>query len=638
VPHYYPLHVYYTLIPILVRGFCAIAFLFLSYYYLRANRMRTARWGGNAYIVFVVTYTILYLDIPAEEWVGYNLGHRVTFLDIVDVLTSLLIPPLLFHIFYNNERDYLPLRRIWLTCLGITYALSLAGLIVAAATIMGALRIAVPRTLGNVLMMPPVILAIVGSLAVLCTTRRPYQNLRDCNQRRGMLLLVTVWGCIAVLWGLWGNESWIVPFRDACPLAFVFMVTYHVERYTFFDVLIKKATFFYSSLLLLTLYMVFVTPWMWGLPLRGWIGSLIWGLSVWPIVLLAPWGQRKLSAWLDRLWLGRRFLPGQASSYFQTGLQNANSESELIHRAMELLSEIFQSEAEVLLGASTALFEKEAGESMQAPIRLHGEGVGLIRIQPRAHSPRFLSEDIDLLASLAETFSFLLENMRLREQHLEQEKREQELLLETNRSELRALRAQINPHFMFNALNTIAGLIPRRPERAEQTIEQLAEVFRYTLSRSEREWVRLHEELEAVRAYLAIEQTRFGDRLQFSVVAGEGTESVRIPTMIVQTLVENAVKHGVGAIRTPGKIEVSATVSAERLLIEVRDNGPGFEEASMRSFDHSGNGHGLRNIRERLRGYFGDAARLSIGRDATLGITVVNVEMPRTAQAVEVAP
>ena len=89
---------------------------------------------------------------------------------------------------------------------------------------------------------------------------------------------------------------------------------------------------------------------------------------------------------------------------------------------------------------------------MQAPIRLHSERAGLIRIQPRAHNPRFLSEDIELLASLAETFSFMLENLRLREQHLWQEKREQELLLETNRAELRALRAQVNPHFMFNAL------------------------------------------------------------------------------------------------------------------------------------------------------------------------------------------
>jgi len=138
---------------------------------------------------------------------------------------------------------------------------------------------------------------------------------------------------------------------------------------------------------------------------------------------------------------------------------------------------------------------------MQAPIGHHGRQIGLISILPRVRGPRFLSEDVALLSSLAETYSFLLDNLRLREERAQREGRERNLLLEAQRSELRALRAQINPHFMFNALNTIAGLIPRRPDRAERTIEQLAEVFRYTLRRSEREWVPLDEELEAVRAY-----------------------------------------------------------------------------------------------------------------------------------------
>jgi LytS/YehU family sensor histidine kinase len=259
--------------------------------------------------------------------------------------------------------------------------------------------------------------------------------------------------------------------------------------------------------------------------------------------------------------------------------------------------------------------------SLSAPIVLHGAPAGEIRIGPRPQSPRFLSEDIALLSSLAEAFSFLLENTQLRERRFLDQQRERELQLNASRSELKALRAQVNPHFLFNALNAIAGLIPRDPDRAERTIEQLAEVFRYALRGSEREWVRLEDELEAVRAYLDVEQARFGDDLR----------NARIPAMVVQTLVENATRHGVGAIGTPGVVEVLASASGETLRIEVRDNGPGFRADRLPPSQSRDGGYGLRNVRERLRGHFGDAASLTIGRDASLGMTVVSLEMPRAA-------
>src|SRR5262249_46906791 len=151
-------------------------------------------------------------------------------------------------------------------------------------------------------------------------------------------------------------------------------------------------------------------------------------------------------------------------------------------------------------------------ESVRMPVGL-GENPGAeISLRSDESRKRFLSEDLALLASLAESLAFLLENLRLRDKRLEQEKRVEELELSANRLELKALRAQVNPHFLFNALNTIAGLIPRFPARAQQTIEQLAEVFRFTLRRMDREWVRLEEEMEAVRAYLDVEQARFGNR------------------------------------------------------------------------------------------------------------------------------
>jgi len=225
----------------------------------------------------------------------------------------------------------------------------------------------------------------------------------------------------------------------------------------------------------------------------------------------------------------------------------------------------------------------------------------------------------------------------LREKRLEQEQRERELILNTRRLELKALRAQTNPHFLFNALNTIASLIPRNPDRAEETVEELAEVFRYTLLRSEREWVLLEEQLDAVQAYLDIEQARFGDALCFQVECRGDTAGVRVPAMVVQTLVENSVKHGVAMLTSPGVVEVRVNVSQSTVRIEVSDNGPGFQSTAIPKPKRNGTGYGLRNIQERLRGYFGDSSRLAIGRDVAGAGTAVSIEVPRTLHTVGAA-
>ena len=130
--------------------------------------------------------------------------------------------------------------------------------------------------------------------------------------------------------------------------------------------------------------------------------------------------------------------------------------------------------------------------------------------------------------------------------------------LHASRSELKALRAQINPHFLFNALNSIAGLIHRDPAVADRTIEQLADVFRYALRGAESEWALLDDELDFVRAYLEVERARFGERLHVEVEIEEAARGARVPTMIVQTLVENAVKHGAASVRGPASVIVRA--------------------------------------------------------------------------------
>jgi LytS/YehU family sensor histidine kinase len=195
----------------------------------------------------------------------------------------------------------------------------------------------------------------------------------------------------------------------------------------------------------------------------------------------------------------------------------------------------------------------------------------------------------------------LRENVRFRE-------REQELRLLAGRAELKALRAQINPHFLFNALNAIAGLIHTQPGRAEDTVERLADVFRYTLRKSGAEWVRLDEEMEFVAACLAVEQARFGERLSIEIAVPPDAGAVRVPAMCVQPLVENAIKHGAAQREEQGRITVSAAVRDGRVAIHVTDNGPGFPPGFV--LETSG-GHGLRNVAERISGYYGASGRLA---------------------------
>jgi LytS/YehU family sensor histidine kinase len=145
-------------------------------------------------------------------------------------------------------------------------------------------------------------------------------------------------------------------------------------------------------------------------------------------------------------------------------------------------------------------------------------------------------------------------------------------------------------------------LIPTQPALADQTVEELAQVFRYTLRKSENEWVHLEEEAEFAAAYLRVEQARFGDRLRVNIAIDPAAATASIPAMCIQPLIENAVRHGASLVEGCGAVSLRATLEDENLVIEVSDNGPGFPPGF--SIADSG-GHGLRNVAERLNGYYG---------------------------------
>jgi signal transduction histidine kinase len=205
----------------------------------------------------------------------------------------------------------------------------------------------------------------------------------------------------------------------------------------------------------------------------------------------------------------------------------------------------------------------------------------------------------------------------------DKERQEVQLRALAAQAELRALKAQIDPHFLFNTLNTIAQLIHVNPAQAEATIERLAEMFRYVLAGSERGLVPLAEELAFVDSYLEIEQARFGQRLRVHRQIAPQTLNVPVPSLILQPLLENAVRHGQGL---DGQVDVTIRVQRQdrQVTIAVADRGPGMPS------NHTigqGPGFGLRNVDQRLRRTYGEAYGLQITENEPQG-AVVTMRIP----------
>jgi hypothetical protein len=192
------------------------------------------------------------------------------------------------------------------------------------------------------------------------------------------------------------------------------------------------------------------------------------------------------------------------------------------------------------------------------------------------------------------------------------------------RSQLAALRDQLNPHFLFNALHTVVHLIPREPERAAQAAEQIAGLLR-TAIEEDRDIVPLAHELEFVERYLDIERLRFGDRLRVRIDVAEDARRFPVPSFALQTLVENAVRHGATPRVEPTEITVTAGAAGDGLRLSVHDTGAGAGP------EQPGDGTGLARLRERLAALYGGRARLELGAGPSGGFTA-SLLIPRVPE------
>jgi Putative regulator of cell autolysis len=177
------------------------------------------------------------------------------------------------------------------------------------------------------------------------------------------------------------------------------------------------------------------------------------------------------------------------------------------------------------------------------------------------------------------------------------------------KAQLQALRSQLNPHFLFNTLHSIAELIHENPRQAEQMVLQLGELLRKSLETQALE-VPLSEELDFIRSYLAIEQTRLGDRLEVRWHIDPAALVARVPSLILQPIVENAIRHGIAAAPQGGRLEIAAARVGDQLRLEVRDNGPGLNSAADRPV--SGGGIGVGHTRARLERLYGSRASFQL--------------------------
>ncbi len=591
--------------------FGALTFSVLTLFYWRERRLRCSPGRARAFPFFTVVCAVAFVTNLALRFASArrpDSAFTSALTAVLDLATGLL-PPLLFHLIYAEEESGLAARRLWRWLLAAFYGIGLAA---AGAQALSDTGLAASGWGDSLDSARAAMLGAAGVLGLLAQafSRRTVTPV-ELRHRRCMCVLL----CLAVALAganLTVQNPFVGLLPDYLVLGFFCVTLYYKERLVFFDLLIKRGAFF-ALALVGTAVLVAAAPrlfdWLPADWSRPWIGALL----LTPLWLLAPWVYGRLESGIDRVWLDRRYSAADAERQFVRDVQIASNEEDLRVRAARSLSGIFQAPAEVRFAAGAAPGQPGG---ICCELEQRGSPMGCVALAARPSGIPYMSDDQRVLRSLAHTLGVVLENVRFRQQRQEQAEREQQLRWLASRAELKALRAQINPHFLFNALNAIAGLIPGDPGLAEETVEQLAEVFRYTLRKSEKEWVRLEEEVEFVAAYLGVEKARFGERLQVEFQVDPGAGAIPVPAMCIQPLVENAIKHGTSTVEGQGRIRVRAAAKEGRLWIEVRDNGPGFPAdfslgAPLAGRPAAQAGHGLRNIAERLRGYYGESAQLA---------------------------
>lgn len=208
----------------------------------------------------------------------------------------------------------------------------------------------------------------------------------------------------------------------------------------------------------------------------------------------------------------------------------------------------------------------------------------------------------------------------------ERELRTSKLENQLSQAQLQVLKMQMNPHFLFNTLHAISALVFKNPKAADKMISLLSDLLRISLEKAGFQEVPLKEELDFLHIYLQIEKTRFQDRLIVNMDIDPDTLDAMVPNLILQPLVENAIRHGIGPLKQGGTINVHSARHLDRLILTIDDNGKGLEEKPANN-KRNGNGIGLTNTKERLKQLYGANHKFTL-RNGEKGGALVQLEIP----------
>jgi two-component system, LytTR family, sensor kinase len=422
-----------------------------------------------------------------------------------------------------------------------------------------------------------------------------------------------------------GTESWpteLLGHHASLPLALV--ILYQDYRFAFADLFLKRVlTLVVVLALTVALYRFVIAP---HVTIDPPMVAVLIGLWV-ATAIAYPRLRRVIHGGVDRVIL-RRADYTRVRAEVAMRVASLDHEPEILDAACEILR--------VALTARAVTWSVTAHDTESIVVRVPTteEPTYDIEVHGLAAGRRLLSDDLAMLESVALNVARRIDAVRVTRERYGRDLREREILQLATEAQLTALRAQLNPHFLFNALTTIGYLMEAAPQRALETLFRLTGLLRAVLKRSDGELGTLGDELDIIRSYLGVEAARFEERLSIAIDVPADLASVPLPPLILQPLVENAIKHGITPQKEGGRLIVTARREATTLVVTISDTGAGVSAVDLAP--RRSRGIGLSNVEARLAHYYGAASSIAVRSAPGVGTTVevrVPIELPAAARA-----